>query len=72
MFRNIQAFNIALLSSTPLFQIDAILSAPKIVLQPRNNEIYLLTMQYIRDCVDITKVASLLPVRLIVYGHRQQ
>lgn len=48
----------ALMGSTPLFQIDAILSAPKIVLQPQSNEIYWLIMQCIRDCVESTKVGS--------------
>uniref|UniRef100_A0A3Q3JRK8 Dynein heavy chain tail domain-containing protein n=1 Tax=Monopterus albus TaxID=43700 RepID=A0A3Q3JRK8_MONAL len=52
----IQAFNNALMGSTPLFQIDAILSAPKIVLQPRNSEIYWLIVHCIRDCVESTKL----------------
>ncbi|XP_031164939.2 dynein heavy chain 10, axonemal [Sander lucioperca] len=55
VLRNTQAFNMALRGSTPLFQIDAILSAPKIVLQPQSNEIYWLIMQCIRDCVESTK-----------------
>lgn len=55
-FRNIQAFDMALMGNTALFQIDAILSAPKIVLQPHSNEIYWLIMQCIRDCVESTKV----------------
>lgn len=59
IFRNIQDFNMALMGSTPLFQIDAILSAPKIVMQPQSNEVYMLIMQCIRDCVESTKVGSL-------------
>ncbi|KAM9858629.1 dynein axonemal heavy chain 10 [Aulostomus maculatus] len=55
VLRNIQAFNTALMGSTSLFQIDAILSAPKIVLQPPSNEIYWMLMQCIRDCVESTK-----------------
>uniref|UniRef100_A0A3B4UD57 Dynein axonemal heavy chain 10 n=1 Tax=Seriola dumerili TaxID=41447 RepID=A0A3B4UD57_SERDU len=51
----IQNFNVTLMGSTPLFQVDAILSAPKIVLQPQSNEIYWLIMQCIRDCVESTK-----------------
>uniref|UniRef100_A0A4W6GCG3 Dynein axonemal heavy chain 10 n=1 Tax=Lates calcarifer TaxID=8187 RepID=A0A4W6GCG3_LATCA len=51
----IQAFSAALMGNTALFQIDAILSAPKIVLQPQSNEIYWLIMQCIRDCVESTK-----------------
>lgn len=48
----------ALLGKTPLFQIDAILSAPKIVSQPQSNEIYWVIMQSIRDCIECTKVRS--------------
>ncbi|XP_069379878.1 dynein axonemal heavy chain 10 isoform X1 [Paralichthys olivaceus] len=55
VMRSIQAFNMALMGSTTLFQIDAILSSPKIVLQPQSNEIYWLIMQCIRDCVESTK-----------------
>lgn len=55
-FRNFQAFNMALSGRTPLFQIDVILSAPKIVLQPFRNDIYRLIMQCVRECVECTKV----------------
>ncbi|XP_042277329.1 dynein axonemal heavy chain 10 isoform X2 [Thunnus maccoyii] len=55
VLRSIQAFNMALMGNTPLFQIDAFLSAPKIVLQPHSNEIYWLIMQCIRNCVESTK-----------------
>lgn len=57
-FRNIQAFNMALMGNKALFQIDVILSAPNIVLQPQSSEIYWLIMQCIRDCVESTKVES--------------
>uniref|UniRef100_A0A3P9QEA0 Dynein heavy chain tail domain-containing protein n=1 Tax=Poecilia reticulata TaxID=8081 RepID=A0A3P9QEA0_POERE len=40
---------------TPLFQIDAILSAPKIVSQPQSSEIFWVIMQCIRECIDSTK-----------------
>lgn len=46
----------ALRGRTPLFQIDVILSAPKIVLQPFRNDIYWLIMQCVRECVECTKV----------------
>ena len=49
----------ALMGSTPLFQIDAILSAPEIVLHPKNSEVYRLLMQSVRDCVESTKVGPL-------------
>nr|XP_061842332.1 dynein axonemal heavy chain 10-like isoform X1 [Nerophis lumbriciformis] len=55
LLRNIKAFNTALMGTTPLFRIDAILSPPRILLQPRINEINRLLMQCIRDCVDSTK-----------------
>lgn len=46
----------ALRGRAPLFQIDVILSAPKIVLQPFRNDIYRLIMQFVRECVECTKV----------------
>uniref|UniRef100_A0A3Q3MNV8 Dynein axonemal heavy chain 10 n=1 Tax=Mastacembelus armatus TaxID=205130 RepID=A0A3Q3MNV8_9TELE len=55
MVLSIQAFNMALMGNTALFQIDAILSAPKIVLQPQSSEIYWLILQCVRDCVESTK-----------------
>ncbi|XP_062273833.1 dynein axonemal heavy chain 10 [Scomber scombrus] len=55
VLRSIQTFNMALMGNAPFFQVDAILSAPKIVLQPQSNEIYWLIMQCIRDCVESTK-----------------
>ncbi|KAF7665535.1 hypothetical protein LDENG_00140280 [Lucifuga dentata] len=55
VLRNIQAFSTALKGNTPLFQMDAILSAPRIVLQPRNMELNRLIMQCVRSCVESTK-----------------
>ncbi|XP_061673976.1 dynein axonemal heavy chain 10-like [Syngnathoides biaculeatus] len=55
VLRNITGFNAALMGSGPLFRIDAMLSAPKILLQPKINEIYQLLVQCIRDCVESTK-----------------
>ncbi|XP_057687718.1 dynein axonemal heavy chain 10-like isoform X2 [Corythoichthys intestinalis] len=55
VLRNIEAFNTVLLGSKPLFRVDAILSAPKILLQPKITEIYQLLTQCIRDCVETTK-----------------
>uniref|UniRef100_A0A3B4BIB4 Dynein heavy chain tail domain-containing protein n=1 Tax=Periophthalmus magnuspinnatus TaxID=409849 RepID=A0A3B4BIB4_9GOBI len=55
VLRNIHTFNTSLMGTTPLFQIDAILSAPKIVIQPLRNEIYWLIMQCVRDCVESSK-----------------
>ncbi|KAK7889071.1 hypothetical protein WMY93_024631 [Mugilogobius chulae] len=55
VLRNIHTFSAALMGSTPLFQIDAILSAPKVVIQPLRNEIYWLIMQCVMDCVKSSK-----------------
>uniref|UniRef100_A0A3Q2PNV9 Dynein axonemal heavy chain 10 n=1 Tax=Fundulus heteroclitus TaxID=8078 RepID=A0A3Q2PNV9_FUNHE len=55
MVLSVKEFDAALMGSRPLFQIDAILSAPKIVSQPQNNEIYWLIMQSIRECIESTK-----------------
>lgn len=65
LYRNMQAFNAMIMGSTPRFKIDAILSAPKVVLQPRSIEIYLLAMQCIKHCVESTKVETL-PI-IIIY-----
>lgn len=56
LFRNFQDFNAALKESRPLFQIDVILSSPKIVLQPYKNDIYWMIMHCVRECVESTKV----------------
>nr|XP_015221526.1 PREDICTED: dynein heavy chain 10, axonemal [Lepisosteus oculatus] len=55
VLRNLQTFGNALVEKVPLFQIETILSAPEIVLHPNGNEIYKLTMQCVRDCLDSTK-----------------
>ncbi|TNN52944.1 Dynein heavy chain 10, axonemal [Liparis tanakae] len=56
VLRNTQNFNVVLRGDIALFQIDVILSAPKIVLQPQISEIYWLIMQCIKDCVESTKL----------------
>ncbi|XP_077418136.1 dynein axonemal heavy chain 10-like isoform X1 [Vanacampus margaritifer] len=53
--RNIKAFNIVLTGNTPLFRVDAILSPPKILLQPKTNEVSRTLIQCIRECVESTK-----------------
>nr|XP_057927446.1 dynein axonemal heavy chain 10-like isoform X3 [Doryrhamphus excisus] len=55
VLRNIRAFNAVLMTRTPLFRVDAILSPPRILLQPKIIEINRLLMQCVRDCVDSTK-----------------
>ncbi|CAM9556184.1 unnamed protein product [Bubo scandiacus] len=53
--KNLQAFNAAVLTNVPLFQTEAILSAPEIILQPNASEIDKMTVQCIQDCVEVTK-----------------
>ncbi|XP_064889438.1 dynein axonemal heavy chain 10 isoform X2 [Columba livia] len=53
--KNLQAFNAAVLANVPLFQAEAILSAPELILQPNASEIDKMTAQCIRDCVEVTK-----------------
>ncbi|NXK07793.1 DYH10 protein, partial [Herpetotheres cachinnans] len=53
--KNLQAFNAAVLANVPLFQTEAVLSFPEIILQPNANEIDKMTVQCIQDCVEVTK-----------------
>uniref|UniRef100_A0A8C0IJ94 Dynein heavy chain tail domain-containing protein n=1 Tax=Bubo bubo TaxID=30461 RepID=A0A8C0IJ94_BUBBB len=53
--KNLQAFNAAVLTNVPLFQTEAILSVPEIILQPNASEIDKMTVQCIQDCVEVTK-----------------
>ncbi|NXP87266.1 DYH10 protein, partial [Passerina amoena] len=53
--KNLQAFNAAIVTNVPLLQIEAVLSAPEITLQPNDSEIEKMTMQSIQDCVEVTK-----------------
>ncbi|NXL28176.1 DYH10 protein, partial [Glaucidium brasilianum] len=53
--KNLQAFNAAVLTDVPLFQTEANLSVPEIILQPNASEIDKMTVQCIQDCVEVTK-----------------
>ncbi|XP_058850532.1 dynein axonemal heavy chain 10 [Acipenser ruthenus] len=55
VLKNLQFFSAAVVGSVPLFQAETSLSAPEIVLIPNANEIYKLTMQSVRDCLESTK-----------------
>ncbi|CAH2295752.1 dynein heavy chain 10, axonemal [Pelobates cultripes] len=55
VLRNFQAFNTLILGNIPLFQVEAILSAPEIILNPNFNEIYKLTSQCYKGCIEATK-----------------
>ena len=37
---------------TPLFQVETLLAAPDVILHPAANEVYKLTLQCVRDCVE--------------------
>ena len=49
---NVKVFNRAIVSDKPLFQVETLLAAPDVVLHPSANEIYKLTLQCVRDCVE--------------------
>ncbi|KAM6297937.1 dynein axonemal heavy chain 10 [Aegotheles albertisi] len=53
--KNLQAFNAAVLANVPLLQVEAILSAPEIILQPNSSEIEKMAAQCIQECVEVTK-----------------
>ncbi|NXF28951.1 DYH10 protein, partial [Nyctibius bracteatus] len=55
ILKNLQAFNAAVLANVALFQTEALLSVPEIILQPNGSEIDKMTAQCIRDCVEVTK-----------------
>ncbi|CAH1801914.1 unnamed protein product [Owenia fusiformis] len=52
---NLKGFNAAVVSESPLFQVETLLAAPDVVLHPAANEVYKLTLQCVRDCVEGTK-----------------
>lgn len=60
-----QAFNAAVLANVPLFQTEAILSVPEIILQPNASEIDKMTVQCIRDCVEVTKVIFFIKIYVL-------
>ena len=49
---NLKAFNAAVVTEKPLFQVETLLAPPDVVLHPAANEVYKLTLQCIRDCVE--------------------
>ncbi|XP_060580911.1 dynein axonemal heavy chain 10-like isoform X1 [Ruditapes philippinarum] len=56
VLNNLKRFEIALRSEKPLFQVETLLAAPDVVLHPQANEVYKLTLQCVRDCVECTKL----------------
>ncbi|ELU10552.1 hypothetical protein CAPTEDRAFT_221643 [Capitella teleta] len=53
---NLKTYNSAVISDKPLFQVETLLAAPDVVLHPAANEIYKLTLQCVRDCVEGCKL----------------
>ncbi|XP_067862341.1 dynein axonemal heavy chain 10 [Heptranchias perlo] len=56
ILKNLQQINLSILGYNPLFQVEVHLSAPEIVLKPNASEVYQLTVQNIKDCVETTKL----------------
>ncbi|KAL8575820.1 hypothetical protein ACOMHN_014825 [Nucella lapillus] len=53
---NLNKMNKAVTAEKPLFQIDALLAVPDIILNPPTNEIFKLTLQCVRDTVECLKL----------------
>lgn len=52
ILNNLKRFEKALRTERPLFQVETLLAAPDVVLHPQANEVYKLTLQCVRDCVE--------------------
>ncbi|XP_076804944.1 dynein axonemal heavy chain 10-like [Clavelina lepadiformis] len=55
IIRNLSTFNAAVVQNSQLMQMETILSTPEIVLHPPPKEVYQLTVQCVRDCIETTK-----------------
>ncbi|XP_035829687.1 dynein heavy chain 10, axonemal isoform X2 [Aplysia californica] len=55
IINNLVKFSTALHTNKPLFQVETLLAAPDVVLHPQANEVYKLTLQCVRDCVEGSK-----------------
>lgn len=55
VIKNLVAFSRAINQDKPLFQVDGLLSNPDVMLQPSVNDIFKLTVQSIRDAVEVCK-----------------
>jgi len=49
---NLKSFIISLTTSNPLFQVDTLLAVPDVILHPTTNEVFVLVMQCVCDCVE--------------------
>ena len=52
VMNNLKRFEVALRTEKALFQVETLLAAPDVVLHPQANEVYKLTLQSVRDCVE--------------------
>ena len=49
---SLRKFSASMTIEKPLFQVETLLAAPDVVLHPATNEVYKLTLQCVRDCVE--------------------
>lgn len=52
IINNLMLFSSAIKANVPLFQVESLLAPPDVVLHPQANEVYKLTLQCVRDCVE--------------------
>lgn len=52
VINNLTKFSAAIKGNKSLFQVETLLAAPDVVLHPQANEVYKLTLQCVRDCVE--------------------
>ncbi|XP_059165934.1 dynein axonemal heavy chain 10-like isoform X2 [Physella acuta] len=55
IINNLMLFSSAIKTNVPLFQVESLLAPPDVVLHPQANEVYKLTLQCVRDCVEGSK-----------------
>lgn len=52
VMNNLKRFKKVLTGSRPIYQIEALLVPPDVVLNPASNDVYKLTVQCVRDAVE--------------------
>jgi len=52
ILENLKAFGVAMTTNVQLFQVETLLAVPDVILHPVANEIYKMTLQCVRDCVE--------------------
>uniref|UniRef100_A0A2C9JWZ0 AAA+ ATPase domain-containing protein n=1 Tax=Biomphalaria glabrata TaxID=6526 RepID=A0A2C9JWZ0_BIOGL len=56
IINNLVKFSMDIKTSSPLFEVESLLAPPDVVLHPQANEVYKLTLQCVRDCVEGSKL----------------